>query len=214
VLYPIYVVSPENQDLVPVVAHPGEDAGADIRACINTLDLEMAEHFFKAAAKQGPPRNRFEPCLYINGENRSSLSERDFIDALQDAGNAVLLPPGATALIDTGFRLVLPDMSRLGAPWCHLVPYYQIVSRSGLAHKHGIVVTNAPGIVDYGYRDFVKVSLTNRGNCYHVFTRGARIAQGIVSFAIDQSAALVTNDEQALQSTERGLGGFGSTSIS
>jgi dUTP pyrophosphatase len=90
---------------------------------------------------------------------------------------------------------------------------YKIVPRSGLAHKHGVVVTNSPGIIDAGYQDWVKVSLTNTRDNYHVFTHGSRIAQGLCEVVWDQSGNQATTNENVFSVTGRSTGGFGSTKV-
>lgn len=213
-LFPTFYTAPGNESFVPTPAHPGEDAGADICACIDTYNAKAVIDFHNAIEYQ-PPNAAIggKGYLYIDGKKHSHLGRKEFIGIVEKAGGAVLLPPGQTVLVNSGFKIALNDFSELGAPWNSMVGYYQIVSRSGLAHKHGIVVTNAPGIIDAGYRDWVKVSLTNRGKDYHCFTHGARIAQGIYSIAIDQSGSVRVTDEETLGNTTRQTGGFGSTQI-
>jgi dUTP pyrophosphatase len=108
----------------------------------------------------------------------------------------VTLAPGARALIPTGLALALP-------------PGYegQVRPRSGLAARHGVTVLNAPGTVDADYRGEVQVVLVNFGAEPFVISRGTRIAQLVI--AAVQHVVLV--DVDALDSTTRGQGGFGST---
>jgi dUTP pyrophosphatase len=88
---------------------------------------------------------------------------------------------------------------------------YKIVPRSGLANNHGIKVTNSPGIIDRGYRGWVKVSLTNDGYDYHVFTHGSRIAQGLCELVINQTKRQVVTNESVFDLSQRSANGFGST---
>ena len=83
----------------------------------------------------------------------------------------------------------------------------QIRPRSGLALKHGIAVLNSPGTIDADYRGEVRVLLINLGNVPFLIRRGDRIAQAIV--APVTQVEIVEAD--ALNETERGAGGFGST---
>lgn len=83
----------------------------------------------------------------------------------------------------------------------------QIRPRSGLALKHGIAVLNSPGTIDADYRGEVRVLLINLGNVPFLIRRGDRIAQAIV--APVTQVEIVEAD--ALDETERGAGGFGST---
>ncbi len=91
----------------------------------------------------------------------------DLSAAVEDA---VLIPPGARALIPTGFAIALP-------------PGYegQVRPRSGLAVSNGVTVLNAPGTIDADYRGEVKVPLINHGTEPFTVTRGMRIAQLVVA---------------------------------
>jgi len=211
-LAPLFYSQPGDQIFVPKVAHPGEDAGADIRAHVKEHPSDANR--LRALARLSE-QSKQSTGLYFDGE---SVEVRDQYDAEELSARTigfVTLAPGQTALINAGFKMSMPKThDGLGYPWSACVPVYQIVSRSGLACKHGIVVTNAPGIIDSGYRDWIKVSLTNRGSGYHVFSHGARIAQGLYSFVYDQSYAKVVDDESLLGESVRASGGFGSTKVS
>ena len=106
------------------------------------------------------------------------------------------LAPGARALVPTGIAIALP-------------PGYegQVRPRSGLAARHGVTLLNTPGTVDADYRGELQVILVNLGAELFVVSRGMRIAQLVV--AAVQRAVLVEAD--ALDSTARAGGGFGST---
>jgi dUTP pyrophosphatase len=109
----------------------------------------------------------------------------------------VLKAGGGRAAVPTGLALALP-------------PGYAgfVQPRSGLAFRHGVTVLNAPGLIDSGYRDEVRVLLVNLdpSSDYEV-QRGDRIAQLVVQRVEEASFAVV--DE--LPSSDRGLGGFGHT---
>lgn len=109
---------------------------------------------------------------------------------------AVLIPAGGRALIPTGFAIALPPGHE-----------GQVRPRSGLAVEHGVTVLNAPGTIDADYRGEVKVPLINQGAEPFTVTRGMRIAQLVV--APVSSVRLV--EVAALDETQRGLRGFGST---
>jgi dUTP diphosphatase len=108
----------------------------------------------------------------------------------------MILAPGKHALVPTGLTIALP-------------PGYeaQVRPRSGLAAKHGVTVLNAPGTVDADYRGEIGVLLINHGDAPFPIRRGERIAQMVI--------ASVTQVElvpaAALNATDRGSGGFGST---
>ena len=107
-----------------------------------------------------------------------------------------ILQPGERALIKTGLSIALSFGYEL-----------QIRPRSGLAFKHGITVLNAPGTVDSDYRGEVMVLLINHGNEPFVISKGERIAQGVIQEVIQAQFSVV----DALQETDRGASGFGST---
>jgi dUTP pyrophosphatase len=83
----------------------------------------------------------------------------------------------------------------------------QIRSRSGNAHKHGVVVLNSPGTIDQQYRGELGVILINHGDCDVEFKAGSAIAQMIVSKV--ELVDFELSDE--LDTTERDIAGFGST---
>jgi len=109
---------------------------------------------------------------------------------------AVVLEPGARALIPTGVALAMP--AGLEA---------QVRPRSGLALKHGITCLNAPGTIDADYRGEIKVILINHGQEAFTICRNERIAQLVFQTVPD--IGLVEAEE--LNDTERGTGGFGHT---
>lgn len=200
---------------VPTVAHPKEDAGADIRAHVkDSYDRQQAVDFVNHFQRQKPVASPLlKPQLFIDGVKQSKMMQipAAFADAIDDKGGAAFLLPGQTVLINSGFKLVMASFEDVLPDF--LIPVYQIVSRSGLACKHNVVVTNAPGIVDKGYRDWVKVSLTNYSHNFHAFTHGARIAQGLYHIVIDQSGNQWKPDGEEMESSSRAEGGFGSTSV-
>lgn len=108
----------------------------------------------------------------------------------------IVIPVGGRALVPTGLALQFPAGFEA-----------QIRPRSGLAHQRGVTVLNAPGTIDADYRGEVKVLLVNHGAEEFRVERGARIAQLVI--AAVTRAEIVEAD--ALDSSERGLGGFGST---
>jgi dUTP pyrophosphatase len=108
----------------------------------------------------------------------------------------VVLKPGSTALIPTGFAIALPEGYEA-----------QIRPRSGLAIKHGIGILNSPGTIDADYRGEVKIILSNFGKEDFVVRRGERIAQMVIAQL--ERAEWIESDR--LDDTERGAGGFGHT---
>lgn len=212
-LAPTFYTLPGEEAFAPKVAHPGEDAGGDISAHVTdtyTSDEAKAfySHYKQRLSEQVPGIERH---LFVDGKHQP-LPEEDFLDLIGKNG-AVLLRPGATALVNSGFKILFPDLKKIGLPWSCFVPCYNILPRSGLACKHNVTVTNSPGLVDSGYQDWIKVSLTNNSDNYHAFTHGARIAQGVFALAIDQSSSQTTTDDSIFATTKRSTGGFGSTAL-
>lgn len=183
----------------PKVAHKG-DVGADLKLYIEPGEEES-----------------FDVCYYnsgliaVDGKAVDIIEERDATQALINSNRIVVLQPGQTRLFHAGFKIAVDAVASL-APF---IPVYYIVSRSGLSTKFKVSVTNRPGVIDLAtYRGWVKVSLENTGVHTHVFTHGARIAQGILDLVIDQSywsrEELIVD---SLDKTVRGTGGFGSTGV-
>lgn len=118
----------------------------------------------------------------------------------------VLLPFGR-AVVDTGIYLtdVLPPDLHFGrTEETDVVPCAMVCSRSGLAAKEGIVVLNAPGIIDADYADTIKVILYNTNAYKQEFAEGTRIAQLVFSYAY-RKTSLVRNEDRT--------GGVGSTGV-
>lgn len=111
---------------------------------------------------------------------------------------AVVLKPGARALVSTGLHLAIPDGYEV-----------QVRPRSGLALKHGITLPNAPGTIDSDYRGILGVILQNGGAVQFKINHGDRIAQMVVAPVVQAAFEEVTDLDQ----TERGTGGFGSTGV-
>lgn len=111
-------------------------------------------------------------------------------------GETLELLPGRRALVPCGFAMALPAGYE-----------GQVRPRSSLAARHGVTVLNAPGTIDADYRGEVKVILINHGDEPFTIRRGDRIAQLVVAPAMAVEMTAV----EALDATERGEGGFGST---
>lgn len=110
--------------------------------------------------------------------------------------NPAVIYPGERKAISTGLSVAIPNGFEM-----------QIRSRSGLALNYGVVVANAPGTVDSDYRGEVRVILTNISDQPWIVCPGDRIAQAIIAPVCQAKFVLA----DALQNTERGNGGFGST---
>jgi dUTP diphosphatase len=107
------------------------------------------------------------------------------------------LEPGQTELIPTGVAIHLADPGLAAV----------ILPRSGLGHKHGIVLGNLVGLIDSDYQGQIFVSTWNRGNAAFVINPMERLAQLVVVPVVQVELNVVDDFE----SSPRGAGGFGST---
>ena len=109
----------------------------------------------------------------------------------------ITLHPGETTLVPSGLAIHLADPG-LAA---------MVLPRSGLGHKHGIVLGNLVGLIDSDYQGQLMVSVWNRGNDSFTMQPGERIAQLVILPVVQASFQLVDEFNQS----ERGEGGFGSS---
>lgn len=109
------------------------------------------------------------------------------------------LKPGETVLIPTGLSVYIAD-ANLAA---------MLLPRSGLGHKHGIVLGNLVGLIDADYQGPLMVSLWNRGNKEFSIEVGDRIAQMIVVPVVQCDFNIVSEFAE----TARGEGGFGHSGV-
>ncbi|EOI6841003.1 dUTP diphosphatase [Salmonella enterica] len=109
--------------------------------------------------------------------------------------DAVELAPGATTLVPTGLAIHIADPSLAAV----------MLPRSGLGHKHGIVLGNLVGLIDSDYQGQLMVSIWNRGQDSFTIEPGERIAQIVFVPVVQAEFNLV----EAFDATERGEGGFG-----
>ena len=107
------------------------------------------------------------------------------------------LQPGETALVPTGLAIHVGD------------PGYAalILPRSGLGHKHGIVLGNLVGLIDSDYQGQLMISTWNRGQTTFTLNPMERLAQ-LVIVPVVQAEFNIVDD---FETSERGAGGFGST---
>lgn len=108
-----------------------------------------------------------------------------------------LLKPGASELISTGMAIHLGDPTLAAT----------ILPRSGLGHKHGVVLGNLVGLIDSDYQGPLMVSMWNRSDTTYEIEPGERIAQLVIVPVLKANFTVV--DE--FQQSERGEGGFGSS---
>ena len=107
------------------------------------------------------------------------------------------LAPGQTELVPTGIAIHIGD-SRYAAV---------IVPRSGLGHKHGIVLGNLVGLIDSDYQGQIMVSVWNRGQASFTIQPLERIAQLVIVPVLQVEFNVV----EEFRASDRGAGGFGST---
>lgn len=103
--------------------------------------------------------------------------------------------PGLTVLIPTGLSIHLADPALAG----------MLMPRSGLGHKHGIVLGNLVGLIDSDYQGELMVSCWNRSNTPYEIAYGERIAQLVIVPVLQAELEL----EGEFAASERGEGGFG-----
>lgn len=133
---------------------------------------------------------------------------RDQLPSYATAGSAGLdlracieapltIEPGSTHLIPTGLAIHIAD------------PAYaaMILPRSGLGHKHGIVLGNLVGLIDSDYQGELMVSTWNRGATAFVLNPMERLAQLVIVPVLQVGFRVVDSFEES----DRGAGGFGST---
>ncbi|MFC1502935.1 dUTP diphosphatase [Pseudomonadota bacterium] len=108
---------------------------------------------------------------------------------------ALVVEPGQTHLVPTGLAIHIADQSLAAT----------ILPRSGLGHKHGIVLGNLVGLIDSDYQGQLMVSVWNRGHSTFTIEAGDRIAQ-LVFVPVVQAEFNIVSD---FDSSDRGEGGFG-----
>ena len=111
--------------------------------------------------------------------------------------NPVVINPGKTELIPTGISIFIKDPGYAGL----------ILPRSGLGHKHGIVLGNLVGLIDSDYQGELFISTWNRGTSSFTINSLDRIAQ-LVIVPVSQATFNLVSD---YSKSDRGDGGFGST---
>ena len=138
-----------------------------------------------------PRIGREIPLPHYATPGSAGLDLRACIDA------PVTLAPGQAELIPTGLAIHLDDPG-LAA---------MLLPRSGLGHKHGIVLGNLVGLIDSDYQGQVMVSCWNRGQAGYTISPGERIAQMVIVPVAQVEFELV----ESFAESDRGAGGFGSS---
>ena len=109
------------------------------------------------------------------------------------------LQPGETALVPSGLAIHLGDPGLCA----------MLLPRSGLGHKHGIVLGNGTGLIDADYQGPLMISVFNRGREAYTIEPGDRIAQLVVTPIVRATLQVVDTFAQSA----RGAGGFGHTGV-
>jgi dUTP pyrophosphatase len=131
---------------------------------------------------------------YYATEGSAGLDLRACLDA------PLVLESGRTELIPTGLAIHLDDPGLAAV----------LLPRSGLGHKHGIVLGNLVGLIDSDYQGQVMVSCWNRGASAFTIAPGERIAQLVVVPVVQVELEIVAS----FADSRRGAGGFGSSGLS
>jgi len=121
------------------------------------------------------------------------------LDLVACLNGSLTLKPGETQLIPTGIAIHIGDPG-LAA---------MLLPRSGLGHKHGIVLGNLVGLIDSDYQGQIFVSCWNRGQSTFTIEPGDRIAQMVFVPVVQAEFEIV----QEFEESRRGAGGFGHTGI-
>lgn len=109
----------------------------------------------------------------------------------------ITIEPGQTVLVKTGLSIYIQDINFAGL----------ILPRSGLGHKHGIVLGNLVGLIDSDYQGELMVSVWNRSEKAFALEPGERLAQYVLVPVVQAEFEQV----EEFVATERGAGGFGHT---
>lgn len=121
------------------------------------------------------------------------------VDLRAAIASTLEIKPGTTVLIPTGLAMHLEDPGFAAL----------ILPRSGLGHKHGIVLGNLVGLIDSDYQGELMVSCWNRGEAAFTINRGDRIAQMMVVPVVQIEWEVVPE----FTASKRAAGGFGSTGV-
>jgi dUTP pyrophosphatase len=110
-----------------------------------------------------------------------------------------VLAPGETALVPSGLAIHIGDPALCAV----------VLPRSGLGHKHGLVLGNLTGLIDADYQGPLMISLWNRGGGAFTIAPGDRVAQLVFLPVVRARLARV----EAFTASDRGAGGFGHTGV-
>ena len=129
------------------------------------------------------------PLPHYATEGSAGMDLRACID------ETLVIKPGETHLIPTGLAIHIANPNLAAT----------ILPRSGLGHKHGIVLGNLVGLIDSDYQGQLFISCWNRGDTEFTIEEGDRIAQLVIIPVVQ----VALNQVDSFDDTERGSGGFG-----
>ncbi|MDD2234552.1 MAG: dUTP diphosphatase [Desulfitobacteriaceae bacterium] len=122
------------------------------------------------------------------------------IDLRANLEREIVVLPGNTAKVPTGWAMQLPDSKAVAL----------LFARSGLAAQYGVALTNGVGVIDSDYRGEIQVLVSNNGQEAFTIRHGDRIAQMLFLPVLTAEFEVA----EKIDDTQRGEGGFGSTGIS
>lgn len=165
--------------------HPSSRSGRPINRitisgiCVRTIELKILD----------PRVGDSVPLPQYATDGSAGLDMRAVID------ETLTVEPGQTVLVPTGLAIHIGDPSLAAV----------LLPRSGLGHKHGLVLGNLTGLIDSDYQGQVFISCWNRGAAAYAIEPGERVAQ-MVFVPVEQVQFNVVED---FKDSDRGAGGFG-----
>ncbi|EPC01660.1 deoxyuridine 5'-triphosphate nucleotidohydrolase [Litchfieldella anticariensis FP35 = DSM 16096] len=158
---------------------------------VDTLSPPSQRTTPKLAVKILDGRVRDFPLPHYATTGSAGMDLRALLDA------PLTLAPGQCELVRTGLAIHIADPGLAG----------MILPRSGLGHKHGIVLGNLVGLIDSDYQGELMISVWNRGEQEFVLEPGERLAQYVLVPVVQAELEVVEDFDASL----RGTGGFGSS---
>lgn len=141
---------------------------------------------------------KLDPRATLPAYQTQGSAGLDISACLPEHAPSMHLAPMEIRAVPTGLAVAIPEGFE-----------GQVRARSGLATKHGIGLPNAPGTIDSDYRGELKIALINLSQSAFEITHGMRIAQLVIA----PVARAQVRQVEALDATQRGAGGFGSTGV-
>lgn len=165
------------------------------RSChlpIHSTSVQVSAHVLQMKVLD-PRLGSTWPLPQPETEASAGLDLRAAIDA------PLLLQPGETALLPSGLAIHIGDPGVCGL----------VFPRSGLGHRHGVVLGNGTGVIDADYQGPLQISLWNRGSEAYTIQPGDRVAQLVLVPIVRMQPMVVEH----FDASARGTGGFGHTGL-